>query len=47
MRIEDDILITENGPINLSAEAPRTSSEIEKLMKEKSVLNGLELSSLD
>jgi Xaa-Pro aminopeptidase len=47
VRIEDDILITENGPINLSAEAPRTSSEIEKLMKKKSVLNGLELPSLD
>ena len=47
VRIEDDILITENGPINLSAEAPRTSSEIEKLMKKKSVLNGLELPDLD
>jgi Xaa-Pro aminopeptidase len=47
VRIEDDILITENGPINLSAEAPRTSSEIEKLMTKKSVLNGLELPSLD
>jgi Xaa-Pro aminopeptidase len=47
VRIEDDILITENGPINLSAEAPRTSAEIEKLMKKKSVLNGLELPDLD
>ncbi|WP_040278030.1 aminopeptidase P N-terminal domain-containing protein [Psychroserpens damuponensis] len=47
VRIEDDILITENGPINLSAEAPRTSSEIEKLMKQKSVLNGLKLPNLD
>ncbi|TXE19973.1 M24 family metallopeptidase [Psychroserpens burtonensis] len=47
VRIEDDILITENGPINLSAEAPRTSSEIEKLMTKKSVLNGLELPDLD
>ncbi|MEM5564395.1 aminopeptidase P N-terminal domain-containing protein [Psychroserpens sp. AS72] len=47
VRIEDDILITENGPVNLSAEAPRTSSEIEKLMKEKSALNGLELPDLD
>jgi len=47
VRIEDDILITENGPINLSAEAPRTSNEIEKLMKEKSVLNALKLPKLD
>jgi Xaa-Pro aminopeptidase len=47
VRIEDDILITENGPINLSAEAPRSASEIEKLMKKKSVLNGLELPNLD
>ena len=47
VRIEDDILITENGPVNLSAEAPRTSSEIEALMKEKSVLNELKLPKLD
>jgi Xaa-Pro aminopeptidase len=47
VRIEDDILITENGPINLSAEAPRTSLEIEKLMTNKSVLNKLELPDLD
>jgi Xaa-Pro aminopeptidase len=32
--IEDDILIT-NGPVNLSAEAPRKWQEIEELMKEK------------
>ncbi|MDG5492085.1 aminopeptidase P N-terminal domain-containing protein [Psychroserpens sp. SPM9] len=47
VRIEDDILITENGPVNLSEEAPRTSSEIEKLMKEKSVLGQLKLPKLD
>lgn len=47
VRIEDDILITENGPVNLSAEAPRTSNAIEKLMKEKSALNKLELPKLD
>ncbi|MCX7549441.1 aminopeptidase P family protein [Xanthomarina sp. F2636L] len=47
VRIEDDILITENGPINLSAEAPRKSEDIEKLMKEKSVLEGFILPDLD
>jgi Xaa-Pro aminopeptidase len=31
----DDILITPNGPVNLSAEAPRKWQEIEELMKEK------------
>ena len=36
VRIEDDILISENGPVNLSAEAPRKSDEIEELMKESS-----------
>ncbi len=47
VRIEDDILITANGPVNLSAEAPRKAQEIEQLMKQKSVLNGLDLPSLD
>ena len=47
VRIEDDILITKDGPINLSAEAPRKSEDIEKLMKEKSALNALELPELD
>ncbi len=36
VRIEDDILITINGPENLSAKAPRKIEEIEALMKEKS-----------
>ncbi len=36
IRIEDDILITVNGPENLSAKAPRNIEEIEALMKEKS-----------
>ncbi len=47
VRIEDDIHITENGPINLSEYAPRTVEEIELLVKEKSVLNTLELPSVD
>ncbi|QMU64540.1 MAG: M24 family metallopeptidase [Flavobacteriaceae bacterium] len=47
VRIEDDILITENGPVNLSAEAPRKSSEIEKMMAQKSVLDAFVLPDLD
>jgi Xaa-Pro aminopeptidase len=47
VRIEDDILITDNGPINLSAEAPRKSDEIEALMKQPSVFDKLELKKLD
>lgn len=33
IRIEDDILITDNEPINLSEALPRTIQEIEQLMK--------------
>ena len=33
IRIEDDILITENGSINLSIDIPKEVDEIEKLMK--------------
>jgi Xaa-Pro aminopeptidase len=47
VRIEDDILVTANEPINLSAEAPRKSNEIEALMTEKSVLDGFNLPKLD
>ena len=47
VRIEDDILITEQGPVNLSGEAPRKSDEIEKLMKERSILDDFRLPSLD
>jgi Xaa-Pro aminopeptidase len=47
VRIEDDILITKEGPINLSAMAPRTSDAIEKMMRAKSVLNNLVLPNLD
>ncbi len=36
IRIEDDILITKQGPENLSAKAPRKIEEIEALMKAES-----------
>lgn len=39
VRIEDDILITNGEPENLSSSAPRTIEEIEKLMKEPSLFN--------
>jgi Xaa-Pro aminopeptidase len=39
IRIEDDILITENAPVNLSVDAPRSWQEIEKVMQEKSALD--------
>lgn len=35
IRIEDDILVTEKGPVNMSADLERTAEEIENLMKEK------------
>ena len=41
VRIEDDILITDSEPINLSVDAPRSSSEIEKIMKLDSPINQL------
>lgn len=39
VRIEDDILVTQNGPVNLSAYCPRTAEAIEKLMVEKGLGN--------
>ncbi len=47
IRIEDDILVTENGPVNLSAEAPRTAIEIEKMMAKPSILDEFILPDLD
>ena len=32
VRIEDDIVCTKNGPLNLTAEAPKTIEEIENLI---------------
>ena len=46
VRIEDDILITGQGYENLSAGAPRTVAEIEKLMAEPSALEGWRLPAL-
>lgn len=39
VRIEDDVLVTKNGYEILSAKAPKTIYEIEKMMKNKSYLN--------
>jgi len=47
VRIEDDILITKNGPVNLSAMAPRKSDDIEAVMRLSSVLDGFNLPKLD
>lgn len=47
VRIEDDILITDKGPINLSGMAPRQADEIEAMMEEESILNAFTLPNLD
>ena len=46
IRIEDDILITKEGPVNLSAGAPRAWEEIEKMMAQPSPLDGFTLPKL-
>ena len=46
VRIEDDALITATGYENLSAEAPRTVADIEKLMAEPSALEDFKLPDL-
>lgn len=47
IRIEDDVLITNNGPINLSSNAPRSWRSIEALMKETSPLDQFLLPELE
>lgn len=47
VRIEDDILITDKGPVNLSSMAPRTTEAIEAVMKESSPLDDFVLPGLD
>ena len=47
VRIEDDILITNKGWVNLSAMAPRTSAEIEKTMAKSSPFNKMKLPDLN
>lgn len=47
VRIEDDILITDEGPVNLSVMAPRTTEAIEAVMKQPSPLDDFVLPKLD
>ncbi len=47
VRIEDDILVTDGAPVNLSGESPRKSDEIEKMMAKKSILDEFILPDLD
>ncbi|MEZ0325546.1 MAG: aminopeptidase P N-terminal domain-containing protein [Fimbriimonas sp.] len=39
VRIEDDILVTKSGPVNMSAGVPRRVDEVEALMREKGIGN--------
>ncbi|UZR93341.1 aminopeptidase P N-terminal domain-containing protein [Chondrinema litorale] len=47
VRIEDDILITQDGYELLSGLAPRKSDEIEKMMKQESIFSNFSLPSID
>lgn len=46
IRIEDDILITEAGPVVLSAAVPKAPAAIEQLMQQKSLLSDYTLPAL-
>ncbi|MDA7570647.1 aminopeptidase P family protein [Flavobacteriaceae bacterium] len=46
IRIEDDILITDTTPINLSSNAPRSWNDIEAMMAKKSALDNFVLPKL-
>jgi Xaa-Pro aminopeptidase len=35
VRIEDDVLVTEDGNVNLTAKVPKQAEEIEELMNKK------------
>lgn len=47
VRIEDDILITKDGAVNLSGDAPRTVAAIEEMMRLPSVLEEWVLPEID
>lgn len=47
IRIEDDILITESGPINLSDKAPRKWEAIESMMRQPSPLDDFVLPKIE
>ncbi|WP_339866415.1 aminopeptidase P N-terminal domain-containing protein [uncultured Algoriphagus sp.] len=47
VRIEDDILITEQGAVNLSGDAPRSVAAIEEMMRLPSVLEDWVLPEID
>ncbi|HJW43261.1 MAG TPA: hypothetical protein VJ463_02325, partial [Geothrix sp.] len=41
IRIEDDILVTKDGPVNLSARLPRKAEDLERVVQEGKVLSDL------
>lgn len=47
VRIEDDILVTADGPENLSADAPRTVAAIEQMMRIPSILQNWALPEIE